>query len=58
MSSSELENYLSLALKRLEKATQEVAKTQGYNEECEKLKILAELIKEQGPHENTRPATR
>lgn len=55
---SELESYLSLALKRLEKAYKEVVKTRGYDQESEKLKILAELVKEQGPHENTHHPTR
>jgi len=55
---NELENYLSVALKRLETAYKEVIKTQGYNEESEKLKILAELIKEQGNHENSSSSTR
>jgi hypothetical protein len=55
---NELENYLSVALKRLEKAYKEVVKTQGYSEESEKLKILAELIKEQGNHENSSSSTR
>ncbi len=50
---NELENYLSEALKRLEKAYKEVLKTQGYDEQAEKLKLLAELVKEQGPHENS-----
>lgn len=50
--SNELESYLSVALKRLEKAYKEVLKTQGYNEQTEKLKLLAELVKEQGAHEN------
>jgi hypothetical protein len=56
--SDELENYLSTALKRLEKAYKEVLKTQGYNEQSEKLKILTELVKEQGHHENSSSATR
>lgn len=55
---NELENYLSVALKRLEKAYKEVVKTQGYNEESEKLKLLAELVKEQGPHENSSSSAR
>lgn len=50
---NELESYLSVALKRLEKAYKEVLKTQGYDEQAEKLKLLAELVKEQGPHENS-----
>ena len=49
---SELENYLTVALKRLEKAYKEVVKTQGYNAEAEKLKILAEIVREQGGNEN------
>lgn len=51
--SNELESYLAVALKRLEKAYGEILKTQGYNEQTEKLKLLAELVKEQGTHENT-----
>ena len=50
---SELENYLTVALKRLEKAYKEVVKTQGYSEEAEKLKILTEIVREQGGNENT-----
>ncbi|MGZ3744134.1 MAG: hypothetical protein ACXWRE_10725 [Pseudobdellovibrionaceae bacterium] len=56
--SKELENYLSLALKRLEKAYEEVLKTQGYNDQSEKLKILAELVKEQVNHENSSSTAR
>lgn len=55
---SELEKYLTAALKRLEKAQKEVLKTQPYNAQVEKLKILAELVKEQGSHENTRSSAR
>lgn len=55
---NELENYLSVALKRLEKAYKEVLKTQGYNEQTEKLKLLAELIKEQGDYENSSNSAR
>lgn len=55
---NELENYLTIALKRLEKAYSEILKTQGYNEEAEKLKLLAEMVKEQGLHENTSHSTR
>ena len=54
----ELENYLSVALKRLEKAYKEVVKTQGYTADAEKLKILAEMVKEQGNHENPSHPTR
>lgn len=55
---NELENYLAVALKRLEKAYKEVLKTQGYNQQTEKLKLLAELIKEQGNHENSSNSAR
>lgn len=55
---NELESYLTVALKRLEKAYKEVLKTQGYNEETEKLKLLAELVKEQGNHENSSASAR
>ncbi len=55
---TELEKYLAAALKRLEKAQKEVLKTQGYTSEVEKLKLLAELIKEQGTHENFSSAAR
>jgi len=54
----ELESYLAVALKRLEMAYKEVLKTQGYNEQTEKLKLLTELIKEQGAHENPRHPAR
>lgn len=55
---NELESYLTVALKRLEKAYKEVVKTQGYNEQTEKLKLLAELVKEQGNHENSSTSAR
>lgn len=51
-------SYLSVALKRLEKAYSEILKTQGYTAETEKVKFLQELVKEQVGNENTRPATR
>lgn len=55
---SELENYLTVALKRLEKAYREIIKTQGYNAEAEKLRILTEIVKEQGGNENFSNPTR
>lgn len=55
---NELESYLTVALKRLEKAYKEVVKTQGYNEQTEKLKLLTELVKEQGTHENSSTSAR
>ncbi len=56
--SKETENYLSLALKKLEMAYEKVLKSADYNAESEKLKILAEFVKEQVENENTRSATR
>jgi hypothetical protein len=50
--SQELESYLNLALKRLDKAYDEVLKTQGYTADTEKLKMLIELAREQVPNEN------
>lgn len=55
--SQELENYLKLALMRLEKAHEELLKTQSYTRDTEKLKMLLELTREQVPHENTRHTT-
>ena len=40
-------------LLRLEKITEEVTQTQGYNEETEKLRMLVELTREQVQHENS-----
>ena len=48
----ELDNYLSMALKRLEEAYNAILNTQGYNEKTENLKLLAELAKEQIKNEN------
>ncbi len=44
---------LKLKLKRLENLTESIIKTQGYNKEIEKVKILEELIREQFKNENT-----
>ena len=54
----ELDNYLSVALKRLEKAYNEITKTQTYNEEAQNIKLLSELIKEQVQNENSSSTTR
>ena len=56
--SVETENYLSLALKKLELAYEKIIQTSGYNDESEKIKILSEFIREQKENENTRSATR
>lgn len=54
----QLESYLRNALFKLEKAYDQVLKTQGYNSDTEKLKILIELTREQVPYENSSTATR
>ena len=54
----ELTTHLARALTKLEKATAEVLKTQGYTKNAESLKILSELVKEQNPHAHTRSTTR
>jgi len=51
--SQELENYLKLALLRLEKAFEEIQKTQGYTRDTEKLKMLVELTREQVQNEDS-----
>lgn len=56
--SNALEAYLIKALQRLEKASEQIKKTQGYTRETAKVRILTELVKEQVPHENTRDTTR
>lgn len=55
---NELESYLATALQKLETACAELMKQQGFNKETEKMKMLAELVKEQVKNENTRTATR
>lgn len=54
----ELDNYLSVALTRLQKAYSEILKTQGYSADAEKVKLLEELVKEQVKNENSSSATR
>jgi|GEM_PF-4426105 len=56
--SQDLEKHLTTALQRLEKAYDEILKTQGYTRDTEKLKMLVELTREQVRHENSRPPTR
>ena len=50
--SQELENRLKLVLLKLEKAYGDILKTQGYNENTEKLKMLCELTREQISNED------
>lgn len=54
----DLEKSLRAALKLLERATMDLAKTQRYGQESEKLKMLQELIKEQVGNENSSHPTR
>jgi hypothetical protein len=56
--SQETENYLSLALKKLEMAYDKILETTGYSDESEKLKVLSEFAKEQVENENTHSAAR
>lgn len=55
--SQDLENYLKKSLEKLEKAYQEVLKTQPYNESLERMKMLIELTKEQVQNEDSRNST-
>jgi hypothetical protein len=50
--SQELQDYLKLALSRLEKISQEVMAQQGYTADTEKLQLLLELAREQVQDEN------
>jgi hypothetical protein len=56
--SQDLESYLKIALRRLEKAYEEILKSQGYNKDTEKLKLLCELTREQVKNEDSRHPTR
>jgi hypothetical protein len=56
--SQDLESYLRNALQRLEAAYEEILKTQGYNQDTEKLKLLCELTREQVQNEDSRSTTR
>lgn len=53
MSQTHNVNQLVIALERLEKASQKIINTNGYNKEAANMKILIELIKEQGYNENS-----
>lgn len=58
MRTNEIENHLEKTLQKLEEMTTKVVNTSGYTAESRKLRLLAELIKEQLKNENTRSATR
>ena len=53
-----MDSYLAHALKRLEKAFEEIKKTRPYDKECEKIKMLQELVREQISNENPRTTAR
>ena len=55
--SRDLEQYLTMALQRLERAYEEILKSQGYTRDTEKLKILLEMTREQVQNEDTRHTT-
>jgi hypothetical protein len=48
----EANHLLKNVLQRLEKITDEVTATQGFNPDTEKLKLLVELTREQVKNEN------
>lgn len=56
--SQSLDSLMEIALKRLEAVYNEVAKSQGYTEETEKLRLILELAREQIKNENTSDSTR
>ncbi len=53
-----LESHLTAALKRLEKAAEELMRSRGVTHETEALKVLTELVKEQVQDENPRHSNR
>lgn len=55
---TEMETYLSAALKRLEKAAEELIRSRGMSAETEAVKVLNELVREQISDEDSRPSNR
>lgn len=53
-----LETYLSAALKRLEKAADDLMKKDGLSHEAEAMKALTELAREQVREQNPRSSNR
>lgn len=49
---------LQRTLRRLEKTSEEILKTRGYNRDSRTLKILEEMIREQVGYENSNSTTR
>lgn len=58
MNQDQMESHLREVVNKLDEAVQKVIKTNGYADDAKKIKLLAELIKEQIRHENTLPAAR
>ncbi|HEX4926142.1 MAG TPA: hypothetical protein VFV50_18760 [Bdellovibrionales bacterium] len=54
----DLSPYLSRALLKLDQWTAQIKKSSPLTEESERLLLLKELVKEQIPNEDTRPAAR
>ncbi len=54
----QLENYLKIAIPRVEKAIESLLKTHPYDQNIETLKIVLESMKEQFPDENSRYSAR
>jgi hypothetical protein len=52
------EDKLKASLERLEKSTQKLLGTRGYNKDAKSLKALEEMIREQLTDANTRSSTR
>lgn len=52
------EKKLQTAIQRLEQSAQKIIDTRGYSSEPNKLKMLAEFIKEQLRNEDSRYSTR
>jgi endonuclease III-like uncharacterized protein len=55
---NENNHHLSAVLKMLEKTFSDIVQSRGYNKNSERIKILAELIREQIQNENTDNTTR
>jgi hypothetical protein len=53
MNKQESVSQLLEAMKRLEVATEKIVRTNGYTSDVKKMRLLAELIKEQIHNENT-----
>lgn len=54
----DLENRLRVALIRLEESTKKIVETRGYGRDVARLRLLAEMIKEQLKNEDSSTPTR